>query len=625
MLLLFVFGLITLETHAGKLDTLKPDHPRILAHVGDFARIAELVKKDPLANQWYDQLRSRAQEMLDEPAAVRELRDGRRLLYVSREVLGRVKTLGLLHRVEPDERYAQRIWADIEAAASFDDWHPDHFLDVAEMAFAFALAYDWLHDDWTEDQRQTMRDAMVRHAIKPALAAHERGAWWTRTEINWNQVCHGGLIAASLAIAGHEPELAEQMLGLAVEALAAPMSQYKPDGGYQEGPGYWGYGTIYSVIAIASLQSGLGTDFGLGEAPGFNKTAGFPVQMIGTSDKFFNFGDNKERVSASPALFWFAKQFFEDPDAYPTTSVTSARYMLGRVKASPLTLLWYDPDLADVQFDPDLKSLYRSAGVASMRSGWGSSATFIGAKGGRVRVGHSQMDLGSFVLDHAGVRWVVDLGADDYNLPGYFEAARGGKRWHYYRNRAEGHNTIVINPGKAGGQRYDVMAEITQQGWSINVDLSEAYGADVQRAFEYVPGSKDYTVITDTVALDEPGELWWFAHSRAAITLSEDGRSARLEQAGKTMHVRLISPKGAKLSIMDAEPLPTSPDPEGQNPNNGADKVNTAEGANFVQRGSLPTYGEADPSNTVRKLAIRLQNVEDTTIRVAFSPSEPGP
>ncbi|MEM6507578.1 MAG: hypothetical protein AAF711_19240, partial [Planctomycetota bacterium] len=81
VLLLFVFGLITLETHAGKLDTLKPDHPRILAHVGDFARIAELVKKDPLAKQWYDQLRSRAQEMLDEPAAVRELRDGRRLLY----------------------------------------------------------------------------------------------------------------------------------------------------------------------------------------------------------------------------------------------------------------------------------------------------------------------------------------------------------------------------------------------------------------------------------------------------------------------------------------------------------------------------------------------------------------
>ncbi|MEM9346578.1 MAG: heparinase II/III family protein [Planctomycetota bacterium] len=625
VLLFFTFALLTLQAHARKLDTLKPDHPRILADSDDFDRVAALVKNDPLAKRWYGQLKSRAQEMLDEPVAVHELRDERRLLYVSREVLARVKTLALLHRIEPDERYVERVWADVQAASGFDDWHPDHFLDVAEMAFAFALAYDWLHEDWTEDQRQTMRDAMVRHAIQPALMAHQRGAWWTRTKINWNQVCHGGLIAASLAIAEHEPELAEQMIDLAVQALAAPMSQYKPDGGYEEGPGYWGYGTIYNVIAIASLQSGLGTDFDLGNAPGFKQTASFPVQMIGTSGKFFNFGDNKERVSASPALFWFAKAFFEDPGKQPIASITSARYLLDRVKASPLTLLWYDPNLADVQFGPDLKSLYQSAGVASMRSGWGSDATFLGAKGGRVHVGHSQMDLGSFVLDHDGVRWVVDLGADDYNLPGYFEATKGGNRWHYYRSRAEGHNTLVINPGEGGGQRYGVKAGITQQDWSINMDLSDVYSADVRRMFEYVPGSKDYTVITDTITLDEPGEVWWFAHSRAAITLSEDGRSARLEQEGKTMHVRLLSPEGVKLSVMDAKPLPTSPNPKGQNPNNGAVKINAAEGVRFVQHGSLPTYGEADPNNTVRKLAIRLRDVEGATIRVEFSPFEPEP
>jgi hypothetical protein len=41
-----------------------------------------------------------------------------------------------------------------------------------------------------------------------------------------------------------------------------------------------------------------------------------------------------------------------------------------------------------------------------------------------------------------GVRWFVDLGADNYNLPGYF----GGQRWNYYRMRAESHNTLVLNP-----------------------------------------------------------------------------------------------------------------------------------------------------------------------------------
>lgn len=621
----FLLLAMAVPAWAGKLETLKPGHPRVLAHADDFERVAELVKTDPLAKRWYHELREEAKRLLDEPVAEYNLRDGRRLLYVSREVLARVTTLGLLHRIEPDERYVRRIWADMEAAAGFDHWNPEHFLDVAEMGFAFALAYDWLYDDWTDAQRKAMRDAVVRHAIRPAIAAHRRGTWWTRTKINWNQVCHGGLIAASLAVAEDEPGLAEQMLDLAVEALAAPMSQYNPDGGYEEGPGYWAYGTVYNVIAIASLESGLGKDFGLSESAGFNKTAGFPVQMIGTSGKFFNFGDNKERVSASPALFWFARQFFEDPGSGSVTSITSARHMIDRVKASPLTLLWYDPNLVDVRSGPGLKSNYPSAGVAVMRSGWGSGSTFVGAKGGRVHVGHSQMDLGSFVLDHDAVRWFIDLGADDYNLPGYFEADEGGKRWQYYRNRAEGHNTLVINPGKDGGQRYGVNASITQEGWSISVDLSDAYDAQVKREFLHVPGSRDYTLLTDTIALDEPGEVWWFAHTRAAVTLAKDGRSASLEQDGKTMHVRLRLPEGAKLTVMDASPMATSPNPEGQNPNNGAKKVNAAKGANFVQRGSLPTYGEADPDNSVRKLAIRLEGVEDTTIRVEFSPGQPGP
>ena len=44
---------------------------------------------------------------------------------------------------------------------------------------------------------------------------------------------------------------------------------------------------------------------------------------------------------------------------------------------------------------------------------------------------HSNLDIGTFVLDAFGERWVVDLGADDYNLPGYFETGGRGRRWTY--------------------------------------------------------------------------------------------------------------------------------------------------------------------------------------------------
>lgn len=615
------------------LDTLRAEHPRVLATADDFTRIKGLVKTDDHAKQWHAEMKLKAADMLDQPVVSYRLRDGRRLLYESRVVLGRVLTLAMLDQIEPDDRYRDRVWADMKAAAEFKHWNPNHFLDVAEMGLAFAIAYDWMHDRWTDEQRAVMREAMIKHAIEPGLSAHERGVWWTRTKINWNQVCHGGLIAASLAIADDEPALAQKMVGLAVKALQVPMAQYAPDGGYEEGPGYWSYGTLYNVIAIAALDSALGKDFGLSDSPGFGKTAAFPIQMIGTSGKFFNFGDNRERVSASPALFWFARRFYKNPIADFYQAPISAKFMLGKVRASSLALLWYDPNIDDVQYAPDLKAVYKTAGVAVMRSGWGSDATFIGAKAGRIGFGHSQMDLGSFVLDSDGVRWFIDLGADDYNLPGYFESNKGAKRWAYYRNRAEGHNTLVINPDQSGGQNYDVHADVHadlwtkdhKSDWSIKVDLSKAYlNADVQRHFAHFPGSNDYTVITDTIKLDEPGEVWWFAHTRAAITLAEDGRSATLRQDGQTLHVKIVRPKDAAFTVMDARPLPTSPDPEGQNPNNGSEKINGAKGAHHVKRGTLPAYGKPDPKTAVRKLAIKLEGVKDTSIVIEFAAPKPG-
>jgi hypothetical protein len=62
--------------------------------------------------------------------------------------------------------------------------------------------------------------------------------------------------------------------------------------------------------------------------------------------------------------------------------------------------------------------------LACFRSDWTATALWLGIKGGTPAASHGQMDCGSFVLDWAGSRWFHHLGADDYNLPGYF----GGQR-----------------------------------------------------------------------------------------------------------------------------------------------------------------------------------------------------
>ena len=90
---------------------------------------------------------------------------------------------------------------------------------------------------------------------------------------------------------------------------------------------------------------------------------------------------------------------------------------------------------------PPLDKLFRGIDVAFFRSaGNDKDAFFVGFKGGDNKANHSHLDLGTFVLDALGQRWALDLGSDDYNLPGYF----GKQRWNYYRLRTEGHNTLTI-------------------------------------------------------------------------------------------------------------------------------------------------------------------------------------
>ncbi len=614
--LLFVFWvcLLVMSSQAASaaiLDTLKPEHPRLLAHDTDFERIARLVKTDALAKGWYAELKEEGEAMLVAPVAKYDIPDGRRLLDVSRSVADRVLTLGLLDRLSPDDRYRDRIWADLDAAAGFKDWNPDHFLDVAEMAFAFGIAYDWLYERWSDEQRMVIRGAIVQHAIRPALLAYERNDWWTRTRINWNQVCNGGLIVASLAIAEDEPAMVETLLKNALASLPLSMQRYAPDGGYEEGPGYWSFGTIYNVFAIASIESALGKDFGLGAMPGFDKTANFPLHMTGPTGDCYNFGDNKEKPVHSPAMFYLTKRYNLPGNAY---------YAAQHAKGSVLDLIWYDPSvIAGDEPELPLSAVYASAGVATFRSGWSKPTDrYVAAKGGWLGFGHAQMDLGSFIYEDHGVRWFIDLGSDDYNLPGYFSSQDGGGRWNFYRNRAEGHNTLVINPDRTGGQRYDAKAPITCENKEIQIDLSQVYGGSIQRTIRDT--GTDAIMIQDAIALDEPGEVWWFSHTRARVELSDDGRTAVLRQDGKQLRVTLSSPVDAKFTVMDAVPLDSSPTPQGQNPNNGTKLLNPAEGVSRVKRGEVPIFGNPDPTQAVRKLAIHFKSVKDVKIEVLCEP-----
>ena len=258
---------------------------------------------------------------------------------------------------------------------------------------------------------------------------------------NWNQVCNGGLTAGALAVGDEEPACAGKMLHDALASVQAAMHSYAPDGGWGEGPGYWSYATSYNVTMLACLESALGTDFGLSQSDRLRPDR--PVSRLHDRPRpaaAFNFADCGENTGpgAIACCGWAAASICRPPRGWPP-----GRWAHGRGH-DLVSRPGQDPAAAGLPLD----KYWRSVEVATMRSRWNDpQAVFVGIKAGSNAINHQHLDIGSFVLDALGQRWAVDLGGDDYNLPGYF----GRQRYDYYRLRAEGHNTLVIDPGGRSG------------------------------------------------------------------------------------------------------------------------------------------------------------------------------
>jgi len=536
------------------LATLRPGHPRLILTDDGLARLKETIKADATAADWAAKLHDRAVSLLDAPTCEHKL-VGPRLLSQSRACLDRVYTLALMYRLEGDRRFADRATKEMLAAAAFPDWNPSHFLDTAEMTHALAVGYDWLYDALSPNERATIRAALVDRGLGVGRNAYAAAtpAWWSRCNHNWNQVCNGGLGIGALALADEEPNLCAFILGNAAELVKIAMKEYEPDGGWAEGPGYWHYATRYTVYFLASLETALGTDAGLCDGPGFANTGAFRMHFVSPIGQAFNYADAGAGSGSAEEMLWLARKFGRPEYAWFERSCVRTPH--------PLNLVWYsaegsDPATSGVPLD----ACYMGIDVAFTRSSWTDpDAIFVGFKGGDNQANHSHLDLGTFVLDALGVRWAVDLGADNYDLPGYF----GRQRWDYYRLRTESHNTLVLNGANQDPKaRAPIVARSSSPEWAGAVaDLSAAYGASatsVRRGIALI--DRSVVLVQDEVSAPASTNVEWGMMTEAEADLQ--GSIAVLTRGDAHLLARIVEPADAEFVLIPAD----APAPQAQQP-----------------------------------------------------------
>ena len=554
---------------ANPLATLRAGHPRLIILDSDMPAIKHAVAGDPFIKAWYQQQLAVGEKLLTTPPDAYVIGGSEHtLLATSRDMEGRIFTLAGLYRINGDKRFADRATQEMLAAAAFPDWYPTHFLDTAEMTAALGIGYDWLYAELSPADRATIKTAIATKGIDPWLERIRSGEAIHHEHNNWNQVCNGGESVGALAIADEDPDRARAILEHAHSAIASIMQLYAPDGGFEEGPGYWNYATSYNVLYIAALDSALGTDFGASDATGFSTTTDYHIQSTGPTLEYANFGDAEPDVYPSPQVFWFARRFHrpfyaahERPIVVNTTLNPAQQKESSRF--TMLGLMWaaLPPVPGDAAQLPRVESFARVA-QAYLRSAWDDpNAWFVGFKGGDAHASHGHLDLGSFVLDAFGQRWASDLGPDSYGLPGYF----GARRWSYYRMRTEGHNTLTID---GENQDLDAKSPLTATGSAHNTlyaiaNLDQTYNGKLtswSRGVEIV-GNKQ-VLVQDEIAPAKPVDVVWNFHTLATVEIAPDGRTATLTRKGATLHARILAPADTRFSTVSTEP----PAPQEANP-----------------------------------------------------------
>jgi hypothetical protein len=556
----------TTDDGASLLETLRPGHPRLMLLDSDIEQIHHTIDHELWAQALWVSVQARAKRILAEPLA-KAVPGETDQLEQSRLVLKRVYTLAGTYRLTHDKRFLERARLEMLQAASLQTWHPAHFLDVAEMTNALAIGYDWLYNDLSADDRQTIKDAIVRLGLNEGVKAYQGYEWWTGVKHNWNAVCNGGMVAGALAIADEEPKLANRILKCARISLPRAMSAFAPDGGWAEGPGYWSYCTRYLAYLCADLKTALGTDLDLTSAEGFSRTGYFRIYCCGPIGKSFNFADATENVGKAWQMMWLSRVFAnplfagqemliakDDPDIFHLLYFAAGEpSKTVEAEGLPLNALFKGEGMP-------LNALFKGVNVAFLRSSWTDpKAVFIGFKGGDNKANHCHLDLGTFVLDAAGCRWALDLGPDNYQLPGYF----GKERFTYYRLRTEGHNCITIDKEN---QSIQAKAPITSFSDDAKfafavADLSDAYQDKLSKAFRGVALLDGHNVlIQDEINTPNTVPLLWHWHTKASVHLSNDGSGATLEQQGpkgkELMQMRILSPAGAKFTIQTSDAPP---------------------------------------------------------------------
>ncbi|KAJ2978810.1 hypothetical protein NQ176_g3611 [Zarea fungicola] len=531
-----------------------PAHPRLMFTPSRVKDVLAMTQTDPYYQGIISALKDTADATVATPFTIT---DASKWVTATRLQVGAVAGTFLLGK---NSVYSDWVIDTILKLSSLPDWDPSNFLFTADIAMTVAIGYDWVYDELTPAQRQTIETAIANKAFTPALTA-KLNTWVSYTN-NWAQVTRGCLIMAALAIGDKNPAISNNIMDFSMKQLNISLEQYAPDGGWFEGHAYGVYPGIFLSLMLRSMETALGTDLGISNMPGISNLGGWMTHGFGQAGGF-SWADGAWTFDNANSLWsvgYFAQRFNR-----PEWLQTMVSHFNTTQLASFQAFVFYDSKLMTPNLLPTTPRSNQVTNVAGMthRTSWtDNNGWFFGFMGGFNGRSHGHLDAGSFVIDYKGYRWAQLLGSDSYSLTRYFHAP---DRWTYYRCRTEGANTLSISPQKQTALHFanQIPSANNSLRWVGSFDSTSRFGvANLTQAYSNVTTSvfrgvallkNSEIVIRDEVLASKPVDIATSWHTTANVRINSN-RSATLTQGGIALDLTVVSPCAAYLELTDTNP-----------------------------------------------------------------------
>lgn len=381
-----------------------------------------------------------------------------------------IMNLSLLYLLTGEERYFFHAKRWIKTVCGYKDWGYNRLVNVdlsaAWILFGLSLAYDWLKDSFTPEEKEMIFKKLVLQAqiMYDYKVATEGEGWSTQYFQNHNWINMTGLAAAGYALVAEYPE-AQKFIDISKKNFEKVYEYMADDGSNYEGAAYWRYGGMWLFVYAHLLRSAEGID--LFKTNSYLKNTFYYrlYQSTGNLLHPLNFGDCHDYFSSQvPAVYYTVASEYNDGYAQSFAEMVLDKYLYrealeshvkpGILFEAGLEFLWYNPkvepkDLAELpktRYFPDLGLFY-------IRTSWDKDATVFSIKcsapGGNkqwkigwdhyrlynhkvMSLSHHHPDNLSYILNRKNVPLLVDEG---YNR----------------EIKPEHHNSVLVD-----GMIYDV-------------------------------------------------------------------------------------------------------------------------------------------------------------------------